>query len=153
MEKQDLHGGHRERLRERYLAEGLDNFNEINALELLLFYAIPRKDTNELAHRLLQKFGSLAGVFDAPIEALCSVPGVSRSAAVLLQMITELNRKYLLSRDRAPIIHNTEEAGAYMLPYFYGQRNECVYLLCLDAKGKVLGCYSLFEGTANAVAK
>ena len=59
-----LHDGHRDRLRKRYMAEGLDHFTEVQVLELMLFYCIPRKDTNELAHRLLERFGSLSQVLD-----------------------------------------------------------------------------------------
>ncbi len=71
-----VHDGHRERLRWRFIEHGLKNFNELNSLELLLFFAIPRRDTNELAHTLLARFGTLAGVFDASYEELTSVPGV-----------------------------------------------------------------------------
>ena len=86
-----VHDGHRARLRERYLKEGLDSFNEINTLELLLFYAIPRRDTNEIAHALLDKFGSLDAVFNATHEDLCAVPGISDGTAVLLRLITDLH--------------------------------------------------------------
>lgn len=57
----NIHSGHRQRLKNRFLADGLRSFNEINTLELLLFYAVPRKDTNPIAHRLLDRFGSLSG--------------------------------------------------------------------------------------------
>ena len=63
-----IHDGHRQRLRERFLREGLDNFDELQVLELLLFYCIPRKDTNPIAHKLLQHFGSLSQVLEAPVE-------------------------------------------------------------------------------------
>ena len=66
----NTHGGHRERLKNRFLEHGLDNFNDLNALELLLFYAIPRQDTNEIAHRLLDRFGSFAAVMEATPEEL-----------------------------------------------------------------------------------
>ena len=147
-----VHDGHRARLRERYLKEGLDSFNEINTLELLLFYAIPRRDTNEIAHALLDKFGSLDAVFNATHEDLCAVPGISDGTALLLRLITDLQRKSILSRERPKIVSSTQEAGEYLAPYFIGRRDEAIYLLCLDAKGKVLDCRRLFEGTAHAVA-
>ena len=71
-----IHDGHRERLRKRFREEGLDGFSEVQALELALFYAISRKDTNPIAHGLLDHFGSLAQVLEAPVEELCKVPGV-----------------------------------------------------------------------------
>ena len=69
------HEGHRQRLRRRFLLEGLDNFDEVQVLELLLFYAVPRRDTNPIAHGLLERFGSLSGVLEAPVSALAQVPG------------------------------------------------------------------------------
>ena len=71
-----IHDGHRQRLKERFLKEGLDNFDELYVLELLLFYCVPRKDTNPIAHNLLERFGSLTGVFSASLEELESVPNV-----------------------------------------------------------------------------
>ena len=147
-----IHDGHRERVRQRYALEGLDSFNDINTLELLLFYAIPRRDTNALAHALLQKFGSLVGVFDASLDDLRAVEGMTDSAAVLIHLMIDLHRKYAIASSRTQIINSRYEAAAFLLPFFYGRRDEVVYLLCLDAKGKVLDCRALFEGSTNAVA-
>ena len=71
-----VHDGHRERLKERFRSEGLDGFTEVQVLELLLFYSVPRKDTNEIAHALLEKFGTLAQVLDANPADLEKVPGM-----------------------------------------------------------------------------
>ncbi len=82
MAKDNIHGGHRERLRARVIADPeLDTFTDHEALELLLFYAIPRADTNILAHRLIAKFGSLRAVMDASPEELATVEGIGQSAA------------------------------------------------------------------------
>lgn len=70
-----VHDGHRERMKSRFVEAGLDGFNDHNALEMLLFYAVPRKDTNELAHRLLKQFGSLASVFEQSTRSLCALTG------------------------------------------------------------------------------
>ena len=78
------HSGHRDRLRERYLSEGLDGFPPHNVLELLLFYSVPRRDTNVLAHRLIEQFGSLVGVLNAAPEQLAQVEGIGMNAAVHL---------------------------------------------------------------------
>lgn len=147
-----IHDGHRARLRTRYIEEGLAHFNEIDTLELLLFYAIPRRDTNELAHLLLQQFGSLDGVLGATTGDLCAVPGISENTAVLLHLFNDVARKCEISRQSIRIVNSSQDAGTFLLPYFYGLREETVYLLCLDAKGKVLDCRALFKGSANGVA-
>ena len=86
------HKGHRERLRKRFIENGLDGFEEHQALELFLFYAIPRKDTNPLAHRLLERYRSISGVCDAPIDELQRDFGISENAAALLKLLPELSR-------------------------------------------------------------
>lgn len=146
-----IHDGHRQRMKERFLREGLDHFSDIQVLELLLFYCIPRQDTNLIAHGLLQRFGSLSQVLEAPVEELCKVPGIGPNAAVLLSMVLPINRAY--ERDRAEnvrILPRVEDCGAYLVPYFHGRRNETVFLLCLDAKCKVLGCREMGEGSVNS---
>jgi len=145
------HAGHRERLRARFLSEGLDAFAEHNVLELLLFYALPQKDTNELAHTLINRFGSLSGVLDASPDDLCRVAGLGMNTATLLALMPALFRRYKLSSAARDIcLNTTDKAGEYLLPLFTGLKNEVVYLLCLDAKCKPLCCRQLFEGTVNA---
>lgn len=148
-----VHEGHRDRLRARFLKSGLHGFEEHTALELLLFYARPRCDTNEIAHALIKRFGSFAGVMDAPMEELAAVPGIGEKSALLLKMIPAMGAYYLESRS-APgeAIDSTEKAGAFFLPKFVGKTNEEVYLAALDDKRKVIRCVCLStEGIVNAV--
>lgn len=145
-----LHDGHRQRLIQRFLEEDLDNFEPHNVLELLLFYAIPRKDTNELAHVLIDTFGSLKGVFDAPYEELVKVNGIGSNAAALLKLIPSLTRTYYSSDARGMILDTSEKSGEYFLPYYIGQTEEVVRLACLDAGGKVISNQILHRGSANA---
>lgn len=145
------HDGHRQRLRERFMAEGLDNFTQEQVLELLLFYGIPRIDTNEIAHDLIAHFGSLSQVLDAPVKELMKVPGIGESAAVLLHLISETSRYYQINRMMHEKVLNTmEKCAQYLIPHFVGRRNETVFLLCLDAKCKLLCCREISEGTVNA---
>ena len=145
-----LHDGHRQRLIQRFLEEDLDNFEPHNALELLLFYAIPRKDTNELAHVLMDTFGSLKGVFDAPYEELIKVTGIGPNTAALLKLVPSLTRTYYSSDARSVILDTSEKSGEYFLPYYIGQTEEVVRLACLDAGGKVISNQILHRGSANA---
>lgn len=147
------HDGHRQRLKKLFLKEGLDNFYDYQALELLLYYCIPRKDTNPIAHSLIDYFGSLSQVLEAPVEELMRVEGVGEHAATFLHLVTEVGRYYLVNRSsRVKILPSIEDCAKYMLPYFFGRRNETVFLLCLDAKCKVLCCRELGEGTVNSAA-
>ena len=148
-----IHDGHRQRLKNRFLNEGLDHFEELQVLELLLFYAIPRQDTNPIAHALLERFGSLAQVMEAPVEELKKVPGMGDSAATFLSLVTAACRYYLVNRGHSHVVLSTvEQCGNYLLPFFCGRRNETVYLLCLDAKCKVLACKEVGEGSVNSAA-
>lgn len=152
MEKEgNIHAGHRQRLKRQFLEAGMDGLSDVNCLELLLFYAIARRDTNPLAHALLERFGSLSAVFNAPPEQLQQVPGISEHAAVLLHAIPALGRRYFIDQTRQEkILNSTERCGAYLIPYFFGAREEQVYLLSLDAKCKVLDCRLLSRGSVNA---
>ena len=78
---QGIHDGHRERVKQRFLKEGLDHFEPHQIMEMLLFYGIPRRDTNELAHQLISTFGSLARVLDAPYEELIKLKCMTAKAA------------------------------------------------------------------------
>lgn len=135
-----LHDGHRQRLLQRFLREGLDGFDEHNILELLLFYAIPRKDTNELAHRLMDDFGSLAGVLDASAQELQQVEGVGENTAGFLKLLPELTRVYYSQKQQDLCLASTEQAGRFLLPRFIGRQEETVLLTCLDGKCRVLSC-------------
>ncbi len=147
-----VHDGHRERLRQSFLEHGLSSMNDINALELLLFYAVPRRDTNELAHMLLQHFGSLDGVFSASAEELCEVEGIGTYAASLLTLVPEIMKKSRLSKSREiRQIRSSDDAGKYLLPYFMNERDEVVYLLCLDSKRAVICCAEMGRGVVNSV--
>ncbi len=146
----DIHSGHRDRLRRQFERAGIDSLSDVQVIELLLFYAIPRRDTNPIAHRLLDRFGSLSGVFEAPIAELCQIEGVGKNAAMLLSLVPQSARRYLIDRARVEtVLDTTEKAGRYLLPFFHGERDEVVYLLCLDAKCKVLDCRLLFRGSVN----
>jgi DNA repair protein RadC len=142
-----IHDGHREKVRQRFLNGGLESFADHEALELLLFYAIPRRNTNETAHLLMERYGSLSAVLSAPVEDLQNVPGVGEHAAVLLKLVPQLCRKARLAdAGQDVVLNSSEKAGNYLLECFAGEQNEVIYQLCLDRKGKLLACKRLTEG-------
>lgn len=145
--------GHRQRVKDRFRSEGLDSFNEVHALELLLFYAIPRKDTKPIARRLLDRFGSLAKVLEATPEALQQVEGVGRNTATYIKLLHETGRYYLISRDETPtVLSDLNACGEYLVKFFHGKREEAAWVLCLDAKCKLLCCQKISEGGLDAVS-
>lgn len=148
----EMHGGHRARMKQRYRTQGLDGFDDHNVLELLLYYAIPRQDVNPIAHRLMERFGSLRAVFDASPEELQQVPGVGENAATLIKLMTDVNRRYLIDRGKRktrPCLGETQAAGEFFLPYFHGIREERVYVAFLDDAFRLLACREMFEGGVN----
>ena len=153
MATESIHKGHRDRLKQRFLEEGLDNFTDIQVLELLLFFAIPVKDTNPIAHALLDHFGSLSQVLEADVEELKKVPGIKDHAATLLALVTQLCRYYQVNcAQQNQILTTLEDCGRYLVPRFFGRTKETVFLLCLDAKCKVLCCKEIGEGSVNAAS-
>jgi len=146
-----LHSGHRDRVKDQFLKSGLDLFQPHSVLELLLYYAIPLKDTNLIAHELLQKFGSLSGVFDAPFEELLKVEGIGKSAATLIKLIPPLCRRYQedLDKDKT-VIYSYDEAGKRLISKFIGRQNEVVILMLLDSKTRILYCDIVEEGAVNS---
>lgn len=145
-----IHDGHRQRLKERFLRDGLDGFTDIQVLELLLFYAIPVRDTNPLAHGLLDKFGSLAAVLDAPMEKLTQVDGIKEHTATLIKLSKAIGRCYEVSKlGEMRILPTIEACGDYLIAFFKDRKNETVFLLSLDAKLKVLECREVGEGSIN----
>ena len=148
--KKNVHEGHRERMRNKYVNKGIEVFEQHEILEMLLFYAIPRKNTNDIAHRLLEACGSLSAVFDAPIDILMQ-QGLSYNAAVLLHMIPDLSRAYQSDKfDIEEKIITDENIGKKMVHLFAGKNEECVYAFFLDAKGKEKYSGIISKGDASS---
>lgn len=145
-----VHDGHRSRKKEQYRRLGLHGMADHEVLELLLYYAIPRRDTNEIAHRLLKSFGSLDGVLTAPVEALAQVEGMGESSALLLQLIHDVHLRALISARRHTHFTSLKDYGDYAMQLLDGQRKEHLYMFCMDHKGKLLEQYVLAEGCIDS---
>ena len=150
----NVHAGHRDRLRKRFLEEGLDAFKPHEILELLLFYTIPRKDTNELAHRLLNHFHcSFPAVMEASYEELMEVKGISSNSACLIKLLLPVFRYYEIERAKlnASVLDTPRRRKAYAEVLFQGCVHERLYCICLSPAKKVLRTLLLGEGSFNSV--
>jgi len=151
--KNHPHEGHRERMRTRYRAGGLDNFADHEVLELLLYYCTPRGDTNPRAHKMLEKFGSLHNLFEADVEALMERLGCSENVAVLLNLIPALANRYSISKRSQKLrLLNDRIAAEYAMDLFVGHAVERFYVFCLDAQLRLKNTALISEGTVDEAA-
>ena len=147
----NFHEGHRQRLKKRFMEHGLDSFDDHHVLEILLFFSVPRRDTNQLAHQLINYFGSLENVFEAPADELSKVPGIGEASITLLKLIPEVSRRYIIDKSKRDLfLDSSKKAGDYLVPRYMYERDEVVYIICLDSKSKVLCCKELFRGIPNS---
>lgn len=147
-----VHDGHRQRLREQFLLNELESFNDITALEFLLSFAIPRKDTNELAHALLDKFGSLKDVMSASHQELLEVKGIGENAAVLLRLVPQMYKKSAVSAVKElKVLRYISDIAEYLYPRFLNEADEVMYLLCIDNNSNPICCIQLARGVADYV--
>lgn len=148
-----MHEGHRERLKKRFFAAGLDGFAPHEVLELLLTFSIPQKDVNPIAHLLIDTFGSLSGVLNASAEELMRVPGIGMNSAALLTLMPQLFGCYQRdSMKERPALRNFAQAGRYCQTLFYGKKVEQFYLICLNSQAQLIAPVLLHEGTIDETA-
>ncbi|NMP37367.1 MAG: hypothetical protein GX051_04485 [Clostridiales bacterium] len=148
--EKNTHSGHRERLKSRFLESGLDSFNELNTLELILFFTIPRGDTNPLAHALLDEFGSLEAVLDAPYEELLKVKGIGEKSAQLIKLFPGTFKKYSCAKSAVPNKScSTETTAEYLFGFFADKKTENLAVLCYDARGTFRKCSVIAQGDFN----
>ena len=136
------HAGHRSRLRETFQQNGIEGMADHQVLELLLTYALPRVDVNPLAHRLLDRFGSLTEVLSARPDQLQQVQGIGESAAVFLSLLGEVDRRILLQRvsgeNKRLVLGTPSALGGYMLALALQDRYETLRLVCLNKKYELI---------------
>lgn len=146
-----MHEQHRERVKTRFLKDGIDGFEPHNVIELLLFYSIPRRDTNEIAHRLINRFGSVSGVLEADYDDLVSVDGVGEHSASLIKLIPQLARRYMTELTSVDKTFDTaKKIGDYFVAKFLGQTVESVQMLMLTASYGVIACEEIHRGSVNS---
>lgn len=144
------HNGHRSDLRKRFMEKGLDSFADHEVLEFLLTFAITRKDTNPIAHALIDKYGSVHAALDVPYKDLLKIDGIGENSATLIKLIPQLMRRYEISKTGATRkLESWEAAGEYLKPRFLGCVHEHVIVVCLDSKQQVIHSDVVAEGTVN----
>ena len=150
-ERKNPHDGHRQRMKDRLLRDGLGGFADHEVFEMLLYYAQPYRDTNELGHRLVERFGSLVGVLEADYADLIRVDGITPHMATLLVLCGQLNRRY--AREQYAVgrlLYTTEDYGNCALPWFIREKLESVVLISMDNRCRLLNTTRIFTGSVNS---
>ena len=150
-ERKNPHDGHRQRMKDRLLRGGLGGFADHEVFEMLLYYAQPYRDTNELGHRLVERFGSLVGVLEADYADLIRVDGITPHMATLLVLCGQLNRRY--AREQYAVgrlLYTTEDYGNCALPWFIGEKVESVVLISMDNRCRLMNTTRIFTGSVNS---
>lgn len=146
------HDGHRQRMREKYIRCGEEGFEDHELLEMLLYYCVSRRNTNETAHGMLDRFGTLENVFAADIEELEQFDYISKNGAVLIKLVGEMHRRCLIEKAGAVRRYDSiEKVGDFLVGLFKGQNTEKLYLLTFDSGMKMLDCACISEGTIGSV--
>ncbi len=147
----NIHQNHRARMRSRFLEHGLDNFADHEILELLLFFAMPRGDVNPLAHRLIEEFGSLAGVLEASPVDIRQVGGVGDSVSTLLHLMPSLFKRYQMSKLKGQQYNTTEKLSNMLIGYYADKPRETASAVLLDNHCRLIRICEIGEGSACAV--
>ncbi len=149
---ENKHDGHRERLKNRFEKEGLRKFEPHNVLEMALFYVIPRKDTNEIAHDLIDRFGSFSEVLDAPVYELEKVNGIGHNAAVFISFLKEIHSYYQDDKVNGGEYYGREEISEYIFARLSCLTEEHVMVVCVDNTMKMICADIICKGSVNSTA-
>lgn len=149
---ENIHKKHRQRMRNKYIAGGIESFADHEKLELLLFFVIPRKNTNPIAHALLEKFKTLEGVFEADTEDLMTVEGIGENAAVFIQLVRDLGiyvKKSALKKGM--VLKNLDTAGPYVVNFFSEYKKEVLFAFFLNKGSRLIGWEKITEGSVDSI--
>lgn len=152
--EENLHEGHRKRLKQKYL-NNPSSLAEHELLEILLFYAVPRRDTNEIAIKMIKKFGTLSGLCDADVKDIANVCDVKENIALLISLVSKIsnrNESEKAKNHKAMKINSPENAGRHAIELFRGAKYEQFYLICLNSQKWINYSALVQEGTINEVA-
>ena len=149
----NVHEGHRKRVYKEFLENGLGHFPDHKVLETLLFYVIPRADTNEMGHRLIDHFGSISGVFDASYDMLLEVEGIGTHAATLIHFMSALIQRYMNDfTSQITSLNDTGIAKEYFRYKFLCQQTESIIMVCAGQNGRIVYCRTIAQGSPDTVS-
>lgn len=151
MDERNLHVGHRERLIEKFLSYP-KSLTDHELIELLLFFSIPRVDTNGISHKLFNTFNNLEYLLNAPITSLESIEGVGNKSAVLISLVNELTQRVKESQVKQKEFINFKDFGDMVISYFENNKSieECVVFL-FDKNHKYIASVCLENGGISNV--
>lgn len=146
------HLGHRTRLKRKFIEGGADALASHELLELLLFYCVPRRNTNDIAHKMIDELGSLEKVLTADERALCEFDYISENGAILIKLVKELERRCAMESTGAVSRYDSiDKVGRFLLSLYTGQTVEKLYLLMFDSSMRMLDCVCVCEGGVSSV--
>lgn len=152
MNEKSIHDGHRKRVREAFLKRDIASMPDHEILEILLFYSNPRKDTNELAHRLISNFGSLEGVLGAPFEELIKVSGVGENTAALLVLVSRLSLVYVERLGGKKDYRSKDDIIKSLCIRYKGESKENVLAVLYDKSGKYINTVKISDGGIDSAS-
>lgn len=148
----NIHANHRKRFKNKFLNNGLLGFDDHEVLELMLYYSIPQKDTNPIAHRLLERFSNFSNVFDASIAELCEVDGIKEHSAILIKLIPEIMKRYNQNKCREITeIHDQRMVKEYLTRKYDCSELEQFFIICLRSDNTIIESTALSTGTCSKV--
>lgn len=151
VKKDNPHKGHRSKVKKRYFENGLNGMPDHNVLELLLFFGIPYRDTNEMAHELIDKFGSFSGVLEADPKDLMSVKGMTENAACLLNLILPVYKRYSIDQSsKKPYYASSAELAEFIRTLYLDTTDERVYAIFFDSRNRMIGSRIISEGDIDS---
>lgn len=148
----NIHSGHRDRMRARFIENGFEGMSDHEVIEMLLYYAIPRRNTNDIAHELIHRFNDIAGVLEAPLDQLMRVEGIGDNAAVFIKMMLPLLNRYHSKRSNKTVFDSIDKCARYLISKYAGIVKERISVLCLDSNCREAGYAVVSEGDAGSVS-
>ena len=147
-----IHDGHRERLLSKFSSTGFTGLSEHEKLEIILFFSVPYRNTNDIAHELLNKYRSVANVMDAPEKELIKFKWIGKRTVQHFKLIKEAYSLYMIEqKNESSFLTTLDEFGSYFLIYFAAATEEKMVMMSLDSRGKRLGVDIIAEGNASSV--